>query len=166
MVHEYRDILAAVAQRWQFDAEDIEPIKKIGTEFTFLDQFFQILVGGSDAAKVYLDDLIATHAGDFALLQHAQQIGLGLESDVTDLVQENRPTLGNFELAFLAVLSAGKRALLMTKEFAFEKRLGQSAAVNYDQRMKSSWAGVMDGARYQFLSGAALSGDEHGSVGG
>src|ERR1019366_6870181 len=86
--------------------------------------------------------------------------------DVSNLVQENRSALGNFKFSFLAVLRAGKRALLVAEEFALQKRLGQSAAMNDYQRMKPSWAGLMDGARHQFLAGAALSGDEHGRVGG
>src|ERR1019366_9664338 len=94
------------------------------------------------------------------------QVGLRLERDVSNLVEENRSALGNFKFSFLAGLRAGKRALLMTEEFALQKRLRQSAAVNDDQGMISSRAGVMDGARHQFLAGAALSGDSHGRVGG
>src|SRR5450759_3771894 len=54
----------------------------------------------------------------------------------------------------------------MSEEFAFQKRLSQSAAVNDDQRMKSSRAGVMDRTRQQFFPGAALPRDQHRSVRG
>ena len=134
VVDEHGDVLAAVAQRRQFDAEDVEPVKKVGAELAFLDQFFEVLVGGGDAAEVHVDDLVAANAGDFALLQHPQQIGLRLEGDVADLIEENRSAFGDFELAFLAVLRAGERAFFVTEEFALEQCLGQSAAVNDDQR--------------------------------
>ena len=77
MFHKHGDIVAALAQGGQFDAEDVEPIKKIGAELALFDQFFQILVGGRDAAEVHLDNLIAADSGNFALLQYPQQIGLG-----------------------------------------------------------------------------------------
>src|SRR5208282_2639272 len=166
VVYEYGDVFLSIAQRRDLDAEDIEPIEKIGTELTLLDQFFQILVGGGDAAEVHLDSLVAAHSCDFALLQYAQQVGLGLQADVADFVQENCPALGNFELAFLAELRAGEGALFMPEKFAFEERLRQSAAVNGDQRVKLSRAGLMDRTRHQFLPGAALPRDQHGSVRG
>ncbi len=78
MVHKHGDVLPAFAQRRQFDAEDVEPVEKIGAELALRDQFFQILVGGGDAAEVHLDDLVATHSGDFAFLQYPQQVGLRL----------------------------------------------------------------------------------------
>ena len=87
-------------------------------------------------------------------------------ADVADLVEENRAALGNFELAFLAILRAGERALFVSEEFAFQQRLRQSAAVNDDQRMKSSRAGVMNRPRHQFLPGAAFPGDQHRSFRG
>src|SRR5271166_129116 len=146
VVREQRDVLAAFAQRRQFDAEDVEPVEKVGTELTLLDQFFQILVGGGDAAEVYLNDLVAAHARDFALLQHAQQVGLRLESDVADLIEKHGSTFGDFEFAFLAILRAGECAFLVSEEFAFEQCLRQSAAMNNDQRMKSSWTCLMNSA--------------------
>ena len=165
VVDQRRDIVAALAQRRQFDVEDIEPVEKVGAELALLDQLFQILVGGGDAAEVHLDDLVAAHARDLALLQNAQQIGLRLQADVANFVEENRSAFGNFELAFLAVLRAGERAFLVSEEFALEQRLGQRAAVNGDQRMESSRAGMVDRARHQFLAGAAFARDQHGRVG-
>ncbi len=47
----------------------------------------------------------------------------------------------------------------MSEEFAFEKGLGESAAVNGDQGVKFAGAGVMDGAGDEFFAGAALAGD-------
>src|SRR5579872_1550626 len=52
----------------------------------------------------------------------------------------------------------------MSEEFAFEQRLSQSPAVNNDQRMKSSWACLMNSPCHQFFSSATLPGDQHRSV--
>ena len=67
------NVFAALAQRGQFDAEDVEPVKQVRTECALFDHVLEILVGGGHAAEVDLDDLVAADAGDLALLQHAQQ---------------------------------------------------------------------------------------------
>ena len=54
----------------------------------------------------------------------------------------------------------------VSEEFAFEKRFGQSTAVNGNQRMKFSRTGLMDRARHQFLAGPTLSRNQHRSVRG
>jgi hypothetical protein len=41
-------------------------------------------------------------------LQHAQQIGLGLQADVPNLVQKNGSAFRDFEFPFLAVLRPGE----------------------------------------------------------
>src|SRR5579863_2397040 len=117
VIDQRRDVLAAVAQRRQFDAKDVEPVKKVRTELTFLDQFLQILISSGDAAEVHLDNLIAAHASDFAFLQYPQQIGLCLQGDVADFIEEYCPTFSNFEFAFLAILRARKRAFFVSEEF-------------------------------------------------
>ena len=53
----------------------------------------------------------------------------------------------------------------MAEQLALQQRLGQRAAVDDDQRMKASRAAGMNGARHQFLSGAAFAGDEDRSIG-
>ena len=72
MVHQRRNVLPAVAQRRQFDTEDVEAVEKVRTELTLFNQFFQILVGGGDASEVHFNGLVATDASEFALLQNPQ----------------------------------------------------------------------------------------------
>src|ERR1039457_4470803 len=94
---------AAVAQRRQLDAKYVEPVVKIGAEAAPLDQLFQRFVGRSDAAEVHLDRSIAANAYNFALLQHAQQVGLCPQANVSDLVEKDGAALGHFEFALLAI---------------------------------------------------------------
>src|SRR5208282_4410692 len=126
-----------------FNAKNIQPVEKVGTKLSFIDQFSQVFVGGGDTTEIHLDNLVAAHARNLVLLQHTQQVGLGLERDVADLVEKNRAAFGDFKFAFLAVLRSGEGAFLVPEEFAFEQRLSQSAAVNHHQGVKSARARVM-----------------------
>ena len=149
----------------QLDAEHVEPVKKIGTERALFDHVLEILVGGGHAAEIDFDDLVAAHARDLALLQHAQQVGLRLQADVADFVEKYRAAFGDFKFSLLAVLRAGERAFFMAEEFAFEQRLGQRAAVDHDQRMKTAHAGGMNGAHDQLFAGSALARDQDIGIG-
>ena len=96
-----------------------------------------MLIRSGDTTEVDLDDLIPSHSRYLALLQHSQEIGLRLQADVADFVQENRAALGDFEFTLLAVLRARKRPFLMPKQFAFEQRLWRcSRTFRYPNRAK------------------------------
>ncbi len=166
MIDEQRDVLLALAQRRQCDAEDIQAVVEVGAEGSLSHQGVQIPVGGGDGAEIHLDRLVAAHARDLLFLQDAQQVGLRLQADVGNLVEKNRAALGYFELAFLAVLRAGEGALLVAEELAFEQRLGQRAAVDGNHGHEAPRAQIVNGAGHQFLAGAALAVNQHGRVGG
>ena len=166
MIDQRRNVFAALAQRRQLDVKDVETIEEVGAELPFLDEQLEVLVGGGDDAEIDLDGLVAADAHDLALLQDAQQVGLRLEADVADLVEEDRAAFGDFELALLAVLRSGECAFLVAEQFAFEQRLGERAAVNDDHGMIAAVAGGVNGAGDEFLAGAALAGDEDGGIGG
>ena len=54
----------------------------------------------------------------------------------------------------------------MAKEFAFKQRFRQRRAVYSHEWFAGAFAVQMNGARGQFLAGAALSGNQHGRFGG
>ena len=115
--------------------KNVEAIKKIRAKLAFFNQLLKILIGGCDTPEIDLDRLRAAHANDFVLLQNAQKIGLCLKADIADFIEKNSAAFRDLELALLAILRAGKCALLVAEEFAFEKRFGQRAAMNADDLM-------------------------------
>src|SRR5258706_42002 len=76
------------------------------------------------------DGLVAAHAAQLALLQHAQELGLHLRRDVADLVEEEGPAGGLLEQAPPGGVRAGERSLLVAEELALEEALGQRRAVD------------------------------------
>src|SRR5208337_2243598 len=161
-----RDIALAIAQRRQLDLKNIQAVEEVGAKAAFLDELFEFLVGGGDAAEVNLDGMRAADALDFAFLEDTQQIGLGFQADVADFIEKDGAALGNFKTALLAVLRAGKRAFFMAEKLAFEERFRQRAAMDHHQRIVVAGAGRMDRAGAEFLAGAAFAGNQNGGVGG
>ena len=61
----------------------------------------EIDVGGGDEAELHLDRLAAADPLDLAFLDRAQQLGLQVELQIADLVEEERAAVGQLELADL-----------------------------------------------------------------
>ena len=152
MLDQQRNVFAALAQRRELNSKHIQPVKKIGAEGALFDHFFEIFVSRGNAPEIDLDNLIAADARDLALLQHAQQIGLSLQADIADFVEKYRAAFGDFKFSLLAILRPGERAFFVTKEFAFEQRLGERAAVNDDQGMEAAHAGGVNGSYHQLFA--------------
>ena len=100
----------------------VETIKKVGPECSVFDHQLKILVRRGDAAEINFDDLIPAHARNLSLLQDPQQIGLSLQADVADFIEEDCPPLGDLEFSLLAILGSGECARLVPKQLALEQR--------------------------------------------
>src|SRR5262249_58234917 len=73
--------------------------------------------------------------------------------------------LSCFQFAFLLSDSSGERSFLVTEEFAFEQRLGQSRAVDRDERRVRASAVLVNSARGQLLARAALAENQDSGTG-
>ena len=153
---EQRDVVLAIAQRRQLDRDDVQPVEQILAEPPVLHHLPQVDVGRGDDADVDLDRLHAAEAHELALLDHAQQLGLRLERDVADLVEEDAALVGEVEQPLLRVDGAGERALDVAEQRRLEQIGRQVAGVDGDERALRARRVGVDRARDQLLAGAAL----------
>src|SRR5262249_49832618 len=163
--YERRDVLGPLAQRWQLDRKDVQPIVEIVAESVLLNHPEQVPVGRSDYAHVHLDRPRAPEALEFLLLQDPQELRLELEGNLADLVEEERPPVGNFEPADLLPDRPGEGAPLVTEELALEETRGDRRAIQLDERPPSSRAEVVNLTRDELLPGTCLSLDQDDGVG-
>ena len=159
-MRQLRHVLQALAQRRHPDREDVEAVVEVLAELAVLDQLDHVAVGGRDQAEVDLDRLLGADRIDLALLQRAQQLDLGVERQLADLVEEQRAAVGFLELADALVDGAGERALLVAEQDALDQVLGDGAAVDGDERLAGALALALDGARDQLLADAAFALDQ------
>ena len=153
-----------LAQWRQRHGNDIQAVIKVLAEFAGLDGLLQVLVGGRNDAGVEGQQAGPAQAFEFTLLQDAQQLGLQQRGHLADFVEEQRPVLGDFELALLEAGSAGEGALLVAEQFALQQGFRYGGAVDGDERLVGTQAVGVNGAGHQFLAGAALAADEHGRI--
>jgi hypothetical protein len=125
---------------------------------------FQVPVRGGDHADVDVDGLVPADALERPLLKHAQQLGLGPERHVADLIEEHRPPIGLLEPANPPRARPGERSLLVAEEFAFKESLRDGDAVHHDHGLAGALAVLVDGARDELLARPGLAMDEDRGV--
>ena len=94
-----RHVLRPLAQRRQVQAHHVEPVEEVGAELALLDRLLERLGGGGDDADVHLARLAPADPADLALLEHAEQLGLQVERQVADLVEQQRALVRQLEQA-------------------------------------------------------------------
>jgi hypothetical protein len=99
-------VLAAVAQWRDSDVDDLESIVEIATKAVLADQILEILVCGGDDMHIHTDWLAGADALKRLLLEHAQQLCLHFETDITDLVEKQCAAIGELEATYLVTVGA------------------------------------------------------------
>src|SRR5205085_2879012 len=125
---EQRDVLAAIAQRRQLEAHDVEPIEEVRAERAAVDRLAQIAVCGGDQANVELDRAGSADAAYRTLLERAQQLRLHVDRQLADLVEKQRTAARGLEYSELAFGGAGERAALVPEQLALDQRRRNRAA--------------------------------------
>ena len=99
MHRKQRDIGPNLAQGRHMDMNDIQPEIQILPETVLPDFLFEVFVGGRDEANIHRHRAATAYPLHLALLQNAQQLGLGRQTQITDFVQEKRSPVRRFDAA-------------------------------------------------------------------
>jgi hypothetical protein len=122
-------VVAAIAQGRQEERHDPDAVEEVAPEAAGGDLGAQRAVGGGDDAHVDGPRVASAHRGDGAPLDGAQELGLQLERQLGDLVEEQRPALRLPEVAGVVAHRAGEGAAHVTEELALEEGAGERGAV-------------------------------------
>src|SRR6187402_1447378 len=98
---------------------------------------------GDDHPNVGLLRAIASEPLVLALLEQPKQLGLHLERELADLVQENRAVLGLLEAADAPRRSPREGALFVPEELTFQERARDRAAVHFHERRADALAALV-----------------------
>ena len=91
------DVIRPVAKRGKDDRVDIQSVEEVAAELSGFDLFFQVFIGCGDDADIAFDDLVATDAGELAVLEHSEKADLSGKAHLSDFVEEERAAVGFFE---------------------------------------------------------------------
>ena len=88
VLEQRRDLLAAFAERRQVERQNLEAVEQILAEAALGDQLLEVGVGGGDDPHVNLDGVRLAERMNLMVLEEAKQLGLDLDCDVADFVEE------------------------------------------------------------------------------
>lgn len=88
MLGQQRQVLAPFAQRRGADLQDVEPVVEVLAERPGIDRRLQVDMGRRQHPHVHLDRPATADPLDLLFLEKAQQVGLQLQRQVADLVEE------------------------------------------------------------------------------
>ena len=165
MLHEQPDVLAALPQGSERDVEDVEAEVEILAEPSRLDLLLQVAVGGADHPYVDRDLALAAEPAQPFLLEDAEELGLQLDGNLADLVEEERAAVRQLPGAEPALIGAGEGASLVAEHLALHQPGGNGRAVDGDERLVLARRKLVDGPRHHLLAGPALAGDDHARLG-
>ncbi len=135
LIGQCRNVVAALTQRRQRDADDIETEEEVFTKVAVADRRFQITIGGGHHADVDAHVLPSTEPRELAVLEHLEELRLQRRAHLADLVQEHRAVVGELELARLVLDGPGECAALETEELRFEQLSRQAPRSSPSQRI-------------------------------
>src|SRR6185436_13817314 len=160
-----RNVGRTIAQRRNHDREDRQSEIQILAVLPRGDRGLQVPVRGGDHAHVDVQRRRAADALEGLFFEGAEDLRLQRQRQIADLVEEQRPAVGELELPGLPLRRAGERALLVAEELRFKERFGDRRAVDRDKRAVVARAQRVERAREQLLAGAALPFEQHRRVG-
>ena len=117
------NIVTTLAEGWEIDGNNIEPIVEVFPESAVLDSFFERFVARRDNADVYVNRDVVAHAADFAFLENAQESALQHRGHGPDFIQKNRAAIGLLKKAFLIIDGPGEGSFAMAEQLGFQKIL-------------------------------------------
>lgn len=91
---EFRDVVAAFAQRWQRQAKDIKPKEQVLAKATLLRQRKEVAIARGNDSHIGMLQGVGPDHTVLALLQESQQLALRGDWQAIDVVEEQGATFG------------------------------------------------------------------------
>src|SRR5215203_135890 len=162
---EQEDVAAPLAQRRQLDLHHPQAEQQVLPEPALGGQRLEVAVSGGQHPHVHPHGLAAAKGLDDPLLEDPQQLGLGRESHVSHLVEEEGAAVRLAELAGAVAVGPREGAAAVAEELALDQRVRDGGAVHGHEGSPDPVAQLVDAARHQLLAGAGLAADQHAGRG-
>src|SRR5262249_20962217 len=118
---ELRKVRCPFTQRRHAKGKHVETVEEVCPESPGAHGLLQIAIGRRDHPHVHTDRLVAADRLELLLLEYPQQLDLGLEWQLADLVEEDRAVVGEGGTSDALVDGTGERAFPLTPELALHE---------------------------------------------
>ena len=115
-----------------------------------------------DDADIHLARRERAQTLHFLILQRTQQLCLGIERHVADLVEEKRPIMRVFEQADFVLRGAGEGSTNVTEQFALEQSLDDGGTIERHELSGRHRTQLMQRPRNQLFARAGGACNQNG----
>src|SRR6185295_15852428 len=133
--------------RRHFNWKHRQPEKQVAAKLSILNRRFQIPVRRCHHANIDRDGSASADTVHDLLLDRAQEFSLDAQRQLSDFVEKNSSTGGEFKLSLTTIVGAGEGAALVSKQFILDQRFRNGGAVDGDERMIAAAREMMNSAR-------------------
>jgi len=169
LFYERGDVFLAVAEGRDEEGDDVEAVEEVFAEVAVGDLFFEVLVGGGDDADVDVDGVGGADGKEALFVEGTEDLGLGFEAHVADLIEEEGAAVGALEGASFFGRSrgaGGAGSVAVAEELGVDVVLGDGGAVELDEGAVGAEGFGVHGAADEFLAGSTFAEDKDAAVGG
>ncbi len=159
---QFGNVLGVLAQGRHLDA-DPQPIEQVVAEASFLDFAVQLAVGGGYHADIDSDRVIGPQGAKAPRFQDAQQLGLALQGQLANLVQEQGPLVGQLEVTGTGPVGPGEGPFFMTEQLGLGHGGDDGGTVDRHQGSLTAGTLAVQAQSDQFLADSAFAADQHGT---
>src|SRR5437867_871894 len=154
-------VFPAIAQRRNLEVDYVQAVIKIFAEAALSHQRKELYVGSGYNAHVDSELLGAAEAHEFALLNHAQKLGLRFRTDGGDFIEENGALVGDLEETLLGSNRASEGTFHMAEELGLQQIHRNRSCVYGHEGLVRAGGGRVNGLGDEFLTGAAFAADKN-----
>src|SRR4029077_9314028 len=149
-------VARSLAQRGQQNGYHINAVIEVLAEAPGSDHFLEVFVGGGNEPEIDFLGRLAPDTRHRPILQHAQQLALQGQAQGGDLVQKQRPRMGEFDVSGPRRSRVRECTLLVPEQLGLDQVLGQGCTIDTYERLFGARTEGNDRSRYQLLACTAL----------
>src|SRR5262249_21619001 len=116
VLDEQWDIRPTLTQGRDFQRKHVEPVEQVRAKHPVPDCRLQVTIRRGNDPDIHADRAAAARSLELALLQHAEKHDLGVGGQLANLVEKERPAVGELEAALSPLQGSRKRPLLVAEE--------------------------------------------------
>ncbi len=155
------NVAVSFAEGRNLDRNDIQPVVKIAPEFFFIDTSQEVGIGRGDDPHINGNGVVTADTINLPFLDDPQELRLQMYIHFSDLIQQKRPVIGQFELAELSLAGSRKGTFLISEHLALEEVVRYRRTIHGDKGHRIPITLPMDMPGKKLLSRAAFSLDKN-----
>ncbi len=130
MHSERTNVFRMLLQGRRIDLHHVDAIVKILPKSALGHQFSQVLMGREDQTGAQWKQACAAKPAEFTLLQNPQQLNLGRQAQLPDLIQEKGAVGCTLKVTFASTNGSCVGAFIVTEKFCFNQRFRDRATAD------------------------------------